>query len=149
MSRCGSRVKLFMHTNIQYDVLDDHHYQVRWFRPPDPAGSWRKDAWNWPYPAGKHQKSLEHGSSIPARNFSEFFRWIPANFLCFPTGIGRKTLEKIRKFSGRNTASTKSPELPGTGRFLAGMFDLGTLCKCMRSRIKNNWIHFLKLPIIF
>jgi hypothetical protein len=27
----------------------------------------------------------------------------------------RKALEKIRKFSGRNTASAKSPELPGTG----------------------------------
>jgi len=33
-------------------------------------------------------------------------------------------LEKIRKISGRNTASTKSPELPGTGRFQAGLFDL-------------------------
>jgi hypothetical protein len=53
-----------------------------------------------------------------------FFRRIPANFLCFPAGIGRKALEKIRKFSFRNTTSTKSPELPGTGRFRAGLFDL-------------------------
>jgi hypothetical protein len=27
--------------------------------------------------------------------------------------------------SGRNTASTKSPELPGTGSFRTGLFDLG------------------------
>jgi hypothetical protein len=24
-------------------------------------------------------------------NFWFFFRWIPANFLCFPAGTGRKT----------------------------------------------------------
>jgi hypothetical protein len=34
-------------------------------------------------------------------------------------------LEIFRIFSGRNTASTKSPELPGTGVFRAGLFDLG------------------------
>jgi hypothetical protein len=86
--------------------------------PRDPAGK-------SPYPAEKHRKSLGHGSSIPAGNCPDFFRRIPANFLCFPAGIGRKALEKIRKFSGRNTASTKSPELPGTGRFRVGLFDLG------------------------
>jgi hypothetical protein len=56
----------------------------------------------------------------------EIVRWIPANFLCFPARTGRKALEKIRKISGRNTASTKSPELAGTGRFRAGLFDLGS-----------------------
>jgi hypothetical protein len=54
----------------------------------------------------------------------DFFRSIPANFLCFPAGTGQKSSEKIRKISGRNTASTKSPELSGTGRFRAGLFDL-------------------------
>jgi len=57
-------------------------------------------------------------------NYSDFFRWISTNFLCFPARTGRKSLEKIRKISGRNTVSTKSPELPGTGRFRAGLFDL-------------------------
>jgi hypothetical protein len=38
-------------------------------------------------------------------------------------------LEKIRKIFGRNTASTKSPELPGTGRFRTGLFDLGSFCQ--------------------
>jgi len=33
---------------------------------------------------------------------------------------------KIRKFSGQNTASTKSPEFPGTRRFRAGLFELGS-----------------------
>jgi hypothetical protein len=43
------------------------------------------------------------------RKFFGFFRWIPANFLCFLASTGRKALEKIRKIFGRNTASTKSP----------------------------------------
>jgi hypothetical protein len=85
----------------------------------------RKDAGKSPYPARKYRRSLEHGSSIPSGKFSDLFRWIPANFLCFPAGTGRKALEKIRKISSRNTASTKTPELPGTGRFQAGLFDLG------------------------
>jgi hypothetical protein len=59
------------------------------------------------------------------RNFSEFFQLITANFLCFLTGTGRKTLEKNRKISAWNTASRKSPELPGIGRFRGGAFDLG------------------------
>jgi hypothetical protein len=43
----------------------------------------------------------------------------------YPAGTGRKALEKIRKFSGRNIASKKTPELPETGRFRARLFDLG------------------------
>ncbi len=76
-------------------------------------------------PAGKHRKSLEHGSSIPTRNCSDFSRWIPVKLLYFPADPCRKSSEKIRKFSGRNTASTKSRELPGTGSFRTGLFDLG------------------------
>jgi hypothetical protein len=41
----------------------------------------------------------------------------------------RKSSEKIRKFPGRNTASTKSPELLGTSRFQAGLFDLRSIKK--------------------
>jgi hypothetical protein len=37
-----------------------------------------------------------------------------------------KITGKIRKISGRNTASTKSPELPGTSCFRPGLFDLGS-----------------------
>jgi hypothetical protein len=57
-------------------------------------------------------------------NYSDFFWWIPTNFLCFPARTGRKSFEKIRKISVRITVSTKSPELHGTGRFRAGLFDL-------------------------
>jgi hypothetical protein len=46
-------------------------------------------------PAGKHRKSLKNGSSIPVENFSDVFRWIPTNFLCFQEGAGRKALKKI------------------------------------------------------
>jgi hypothetical protein len=38
---------------------------------------------------------------------------------------GRKSSEKIRKFSAWNTASTKSSVLAGIGRFRTGLFDLG------------------------
>ena len=56
-------------------------------------------------PAGIHQKSPEHGSSIPAGKFPDFFRCIRITFVCFLPGTGRKSAERIRKFSGRNTAS--------------------------------------------
>jgi hypothetical protein len=43
-----------------------------------------------------------------------------------PVLSDRNGQEIIGKISGRNTASTKSPELPGTGSFRPGLFDLGT-----------------------
>ncbi len=50
----------------------------------------------WPsYPVGKHRKSLGNGSGIPTGNFSDFFRWVPANCLYFSVGTGRKSSEKI------------------------------------------------------
>ncbi len=61
------------------------------------TGSCRKDAEKSPDPSGKYRKSLKHGSSIPAGDCPDFFRWIPANFLCFPTGIGWKALKKNPK----------------------------------------------------
>jgi hypothetical protein len=86
----------------------------RWFRPPDPAGT----------PTGKMRKShrILQGNT---GNCPHFFRWIPVNFLCFPVEAGRRSSVKIQKIFDWNTASTKSPELPGTGRFPAGVFDLG------------------------
>ncbi len=65
------------------------------------------------------------GSSIPTGNLLDFFRWIPVNFLCFPAGTGRKSSEKIRKFSGGNTASTfqRFPVLSCRNRPV--IFDLG------------------------
>ena len=56
-------------------------------------------------PAGIHRKSSEYGSSILAGKFPDFFRCTPITFLCFPSGTGRKSPEKVRKFSGWNTAS--------------------------------------------
>ncbi len=112
----------------------------RWFRTPDHTGSCRKDAGKSPDPAGKHRKSLEYGSSIPIGNCQDFSRWIPVNFLCFPAGTDWKSSEKIRKFSGRNTASTKSPELPGTASFRTGLFDLGRLIQLNFSG--SNCMHY-------
>ncbi len=96
-------------------------------------------------PVGKHRKSLEHGSSIPTGNFLDFFRWISVNSVWFPAGIGRTSSEKTRKFSGRNTASTKSPELPGTGSFWTGLFDLSkeakTKCFIKKLFMVENCVH--------
>jgi hypothetical protein len=54
----------------------------------------------------KAPKIAGSGSSIPTGIFFDFFRWIPVKFLCFPTGTGRKSSEKIRQISGENIAST-------------------------------------------
>ncbi len=61
------------------------------------------------------------GSSIPVGKFSDFFRWIPVNFLWVPAGTRRKSSEKVRKISGRNTASMfqRFSVFPaGTGSYL-------------------------------
>jgi hypothetical protein len=71
------------------------------------TGSCRKDAGKSPYPAGKHRKSLEHGSSIPAGKFLVF---LPVDSCQLPVLSGRnraKNIGKIRKISGRNTAPKK------------------------------------------
>ncbi len=45
----------------------------------------------------------------------EIVRFLSGGFLCFPAG------------TGRNTASTKSPELSGTSSFRTELFDVGIL----------------------
>ncbi len=47
-----------------------------------------------PYPAGKHRKSLEHGSSIPAGKFSVF---LPVDSCQLPVLSGRNWAENIGK----------------------------------------------------
>jgi hypothetical protein len=81
-----------------------------------------KDTRNSPYPAGKHRKSLEHESSIPAG----IYPVDSSNFLCFLARTGLKSSGKIQKTSAQNTASIKSLELPATGRFRSGLFDLSS-----------------------
>jgi hypothetical protein len=71
------------------------------------------------------------------RKLSGFF---PVDSCQFPVHSGRNRSEiigKIRKFSGRNTASTKSPDLPGTGSFRTGLFDLGTVVVNDHPKIEN------------
>jgi hypothetical protein len=58
-----------------------------------------------PVSAGKHRKSLEHGSSIPAGNFLDFSRSFPTSSCRKAQEIGRSLPEKIRTIFGRNTAS--------------------------------------------
>ncbi len=76
-------------------------YPDRSFLPPDLAGSCRKDVGKSPDPSGKHGKYLEHGSSIPARNFPI----ISGRILPETTGICRNPPKKTRKIPTRNTAS--------------------------------------------
>ncbi len=87
MLRC-QRLHTFLHI---------FHRKVLVFVPAlmiSATGSRKKDAVKSAYPAGKHQKSLKHGSSIP----SEIFRQIPLKVLCSLAGTGRKVLEKSGKF---------------------------------------------------
>jgi hypothetical protein len=46
-----------------------------------PQDSAEKKQERHPDPIGKYRKSQEDGSSNPAGNFLDFFRWIPVNFL--------------------------------------------------------------------
>jgi hypothetical protein len=69
----------------------------------------------------------------------EIFRIFSGGFLCFTAGIGRKALEKILKISGRNTSSIKSPELSGTSRFWAGLFDLGIVYKLVKTKQRKQY----------
>ena len=69
----------------------------RSFRPPDTAGTCRKNAGKRPFPAGKHRKSAEHGSSIPAGNFLDFFPMFSDRFLLERTGIRWNSPEKSPK----------------------------------------------------
>ncbi|CAM4866046.1 unnamed protein product [Rotaria socialis] len=85
----------------------------RTFRSLDPIRYSRVYAGKSPYPAGKHRKSLEHGSSIPVKNTTRLFRRISAKFRYFLAGIDRKSPEKMRKFSNRNTAFRKSTSQNG------------------------------------
>ncbi len=134
---------ILIQSNGHFFHITDHYYfhilkyiflmsPGRWFRPPDSAGSCRKDAGKSPDPAGKHRKSLEHGSSI----LTQIVRIFSSRFLCFPARNGQKSPGKIRKISGRNTASSKSLELPRTGRFQAGLFDLGPY------KFMNSFMHY-------
>jgi hypothetical protein len=62
---------------------------------------------------------------------------------------GGNWAQKIRKISGRNTASKTLPELPETGRFRDGLFDLG-IFSCYIFKLERK-IETLKrfLPDIF
>ncbi len=63
------------------------------------TGSCRKDTGKSPYPSGKHRKSLEHGSSTPTGNFSDFSGgFLPASFAFWqePGGKHWKNPEKFR-----------------------------------------------------
>jgi hypothetical protein len=77
------------------------------------------------------------GSSIPAGNSLEFFQWIPVNFLCVPSGTGRKSSRKTRKISDGNTASIfqRFPVLSCRNRSV--FFDLGMCLFCI------NYPYFL------
>ena len=82
---------------------------------------------------GKNHRILKEKLEITGRwkqySRPEIFGFFPVTcgpFRLFPSGNGRKLLEKILKFPGRNIASIKSPKVLGTGRFLTGFSDLAT-----------------------
>jgi hypothetical protein len=80
-----------------------------------------------------------------------FFGWIPVNSLSFPAGIGRKSSEKIRKFSGGNTASTfqRFPVL--SCRNQPVFFDLGDYIQLLSSYIYvlvHLVDHVVDIPVV-
>ena len=64
--------------------------------------------------AGIHWKSPEHGSSIPAGKFLNFSGTFRSSSCAFSQGTGRKSPEKLRKFSCWNTSSMFRCSLAGT-----------------------------------
>jgi hypothetical protein len=50
---------------------------------------------------------------------------ISGRFCQVPVSSGWKRMKPVTGFVHRNTASMKPPELSGTDRFRAGLFDLG------------------------
>jgi hypothetical protein len=63
---------------------------------------------------------MEARKQYSDRKVSGFFRGLPTSFPFFPAGNVRKSLEKIRKYSGWNAASMFY-HFPA-----AGIIDLGT-----------------------
>ena len=96
----------------------------RRFQTQNIAGTGRKLGEKSPYSEGKNEKSLKDGCSIPARKFSDFFRWLSALSGFFP----QETVGSYRKSSkicGQEYYFHGTPEVLGTGRFLARFSDLG------------------------
>ncbi|CAF2137547.1 unnamed protein product [Rotaria magnacalcarata] len=112
-------------------LVVQHHSDLtapgRTILPPDPVGYFRKYARKSPYLAGKHGKSLEHGSSIPVKNTVGLFRRIPAKFRSFRAGIDRKSSEN---FPTGILLPQSQRNITGTGRFQGELFDLGDILTC-------------------
>ncbi len=64
-------------------------YPDRRFRSPDPERSCRKTP-----------EIAETCKQYSSRKLSRFFRWIPANFLCFRSGTSRNTASMFQRFPG-------------------------------------------------
>ncbi len=67
---------------------------------------------------GSFRKTPETAATWKQYSGRKLDRFFPVDFCQLLVLSGRnrqKSLEKIRKFSGRNTAAEKSQELPGSG----------------------------------
>ncbi len=94
---------------LQVEQLDaSNHFQIRlnlktcfWPKSKVPASGSRKILQEkCGKVTGSCRKTPEipgTGSSVPAENCPDFFRWIPIKFLCVSTGTGRKSSEKVPK----------------------------------------------------
>ncbi len=92
----------------------------RRFRLSDPAGSCRKDAGKSPDPAGKHRKSLEHGSSIPTGNCPDFSGGFLSTFCAFRQEPARNHRKKFENFPAgilltQNHRNYSEPAVSGQG----------------------------------
>jgi hypothetical protein len=103
----------------RYTQVDDSGHRI----PRDAEGKKRESHWILQENTGNRWNMEAVFRPEIVRIFSGGFLSISCAFWQEPAGNHQK---KMRQFSGRNTASTKSPELPGAGSFRTGLFDLGS-----------------------
>ncbi len=87
-------VRLIFNDEDDFDVdseVDDFGHQI----PRDPGAKMREIHRILQESTG-NRWNME--AVFRVRNWPDFFRWIPVNFLCFPTGTGPKSSEKSEKF---------------------------------------------------
>ena len=95
----------------------------RWKRKQYSVNFRWKPSGNLPFPAGTRRKM----PGIRRRNPVT----VPGcRFWQFPVSSERNRMNPVTGSVHRNTASIKSPEYHGTGRFRAGLSDLGKPWKC-------------------
>jgi hypothetical protein len=102
LTRLDDRLRWGIELNVKDEIentqVDDSGHRKS-------IGTGRKEAEKSLDPAGNRRKMIKHGSSIPTGIFSDFFQWFTGVSCRKEREASRKSTEKIRRLSDRNTAS--------------------------------------------